>query len=238
MKKLLLLSLASILFVACSEGNNFQSSLENEQTSILASSKKTNDNANYYPLKKDMAWTYKLTQSRDGQSNNKFKEMTMSVVDEKNEDGFKSYVLKRYYPNSSIQPNQTLAKVFSDHIELSRYIQQEVFNTTKLPSRTKDYIISMKIPMKDGESWEGRDFSEGTELISVKGYETITVPFGTFDCIKINHHLSYKNGKSDDLFYWYAPNIGMIKLHEEITIQLGDRFVKMAADGELTNFNK
>lgn len=237
MKKLLFLSLTSILFVACSKTNNFQAVTEIEQSNILAS-KKTNDNINYYPLKKDMAWTYKLTQSQDGQSNNKFKEMTMSVVDEKIEDGFESYVLKRYYPSSSIQPNQTLAKVFPDHIELSRYIQQEVFNTTKLPSRTKDYIISMKIPMKDGESWEGRDFSEGTELISVKGSETITVPFGTFNCVKINHHLVYKNGKSDDLFYWYAPNIGMVKLHEEITVQLGDRFVKMAADGELTNFNK
>lgn len=237
MKKLLLLSFASILFVACSETTNLQPAVENDILSQI-SSKKTKDDTNYYPLKKDMSWTYKLTQTQDGQGNNKFKEMTMSVVDEKNEDAFKSYVLKRYYSNSSIQPNQTLAKVFNDHIELSRYVQQELFNTTNLPARTKDYIISMKFPVSEGDSWSGRDFPDGTELISVKGHESITVPFGTFDCVKVNHHISYKNGKSDDLFYWYSPNIGMVKLHEEITVQLGDRFVKMEADGELTAFNK
>lgn len=238
MKKLLLLSFASILLASCtSETNNLQPLVENETASQI-NSKKTKDDTNYYPLKKDMSWTYKLTQTQDGQGNNKFKEMTMSVVDEKNETGFKSYVLKRYYPNSSIQPNQTLAKVFGDHIELSRYVQQELFNIPNLPTRTKDYIISMKFPLKEGDSWGGRDFPDGTELISVKGHETITVPFGTFDCVKVNHHLTYKNGKSDDLFYWYAPNIGMVKLHEEITVQLGDKFVKMAAEGDLTAFNK
>ncbi|MEK7433002.1 MAG: hypothetical protein AABZ74_07725 [Cyanobacteriota bacterium] len=190
---------------------------------------------NYYPLKKDMSWTYKLQQFQDGQSNNKFKEMTMFVAEEKNDPDSKQFVLRRSYPNSTTQPNPSLAKVFPDRLELSRYVQQEIFSQYNTPTKTKDYIISLKFPINVGDSWGGRDFAGGKEKISVQGFETITVPAGTFDCVKINHNLKYDNGKEDNLYYWYGANVGMVKLHEEITVSIGGPFMKMSSDGELIN---
>lgn len=191
---------------------------------------------NYYPLKKGMSWTYRLEQFQDGQSNNKFKEMTMSVIEEKNIDNINQFVLNRSYPDAPIQPKPSLAKVFPDRIEMSRYVQPEVLNATN-EQRTKDYIISLKFPVTVGESWEGREFNGGTETISVKGFEVLETQAGKFNCVKVNHHIKYDNGREDDLFYWYGENVGMVKLHEEITIQLGDRFVKMSAEGNLVKKN-
>lgn len=204
-----------------------------EPISEISSIKKE---VNYYPLKKGMSWTYKLEQFQDGQSNNKFKEMTMSVVEEKKVDNINQFVLNRSYPDAPIQPKPSLAKVFSDRIEMSRYVQPEALNALN-EARTKDYIISIKFPVNVGESWEGREFNGGTETISVKGLEKLETPAGTFECVKVNHHIQYNNGKEDDLFYWYGENTGMVKLREEITIQLGDKFVKMAAEGTLVKKN-
>lgn len=235
MKKIIFLLFISTIVVSACSNNNIK---ELNQDTSISSAKK--EEINYYPLKNGLSWTYKLTQTQNGQSNNKFKEMTMSVIDEKQEDGYKSYVLKRFYPDSNIQPNQTLAKVFTDRIELSRYVQPEIFsnlnstmakNSTNL--KTNNYIISMKFPLTVGDSWSGRDFKEGVETISVEKFETITVPAGTFDCVKVKHNLKYNAGNEDNLYYWYGANKGMVKLHEEITIQYGGQLLKMAADGEL-----
>ena len=95
----------------------------------------------------------------------------------------------------------------------------------------------MQLPFETNHSWEGRIFQGGKEEISILGFEEVVVPAGKFNALKVQHHLTYNNGKDDTLVYWYAENVGNVKLHEEVTIQLGEQWMKLKADGVLKSFS-
>lgn len=192
----------------------------------------------YYPLEMGRSWTYLLEQNQNDQPNTKFKTMIMRVESNGTEGEAQTAVLRRSYPDSDIKPTPTLAKRFGDRVELSRYHEQvlrESFALQEPALRGKNFIIAMQLPFESGKSWEGRLFQGGTETIRVLGYETLTVPAGTFQTLKIEHHLRYDNGKEDFLNYWYAPDVGMVKLYEELTLYYG-QWLKFRSTGVLTQF--
>ncbi len=224
------------LFLICTSCNN-QQNINTIDSSIKTYSKQ--GLSDYYPVTLGRTWTYKLEQFQDEQPNTKFKEMSMTVINYSQKD--ESAVLKRFYPDSTIQPNQTMAKINQENIELSRYIQQSVFNALQPESisqiKGKDSIIILKTPLVSGTTWEGRIFQGGTEQIQITGYENLDTPAGSFDSIKVHHHLRYQNGKEDNLYYWYALGIGMVKMHEELTISIGNKWVKLKSTGILKSFS-
>jgi hypothetical protein len=194
---------------------------------------------NYYPIAQGQRSTYSLEQFQNGQPNTKFREMTITVEALPSANGATQAILRRSYPDSSVQPNPSQAKVYDDRVELSRYngrLAPEIFN---LPlSRTQDYITVLKHPLTPGASWEGRSFQGGTETISVVGPETLTVPAGRYNTLKVRHHLRYDNGREDNLYYWYAPGVGMVRMEEEISMYLQEQWVRFSATGVLKQFQR
>lgn len=148
-----------------------------------------------------------------------------------------------YYAVSTLiqrsKPTPTLVKRFADRVELSRYQAQVVRESFMLPvseERGSNFLIALQLPLQPGNQWEGRIFQGGTERIQVMGLERITVPAGTFQTLKIEHHLQYANGKEDYLRYWYASGIGMVKLYEELTFYYG-QWLKFRSTGLLTDYS-
>jgi hypothetical protein len=192
----------------------------------------------YYPLEMGRSWTYLLEQSQNDQPNTKFKTMIMRVESNGTEGEAQTAVLRRSYPDSDIKPTPTLAKRFGDRVELSRYHEQvlrESFALQEPALRGKNFIIALQMPFESGKAWEGRLFQGGSETIRVVGFETVTVPAGTFQALKMEHHLRYDNGKEDFLNYWYAPDVGMVKLYEELTFYYG-QWLKFRSTGVLKQF--
>jgi hypothetical protein len=192
----------------------------------------------YYPLEMGRSWTFALEQTQNDQPNTKFKTMTMRVEANGTEGEAQTAVLRRSYPDSNIKPTPTLAKRFNDRVELSRYQEQVLRESFNLPAPTlrgKNFLTAMQLPLSSGNAWEGRIFQGGTETIRVVGLENLTVPAGTFQTLKIEHHLRYDNGKEDFLNYWYAPEIGMVKLYEELSVYYG-QWLKFRSTGVLTQF--
>jgi hypothetical protein len=227
LKTLTLNLLALAMFSSCTNSH-----LDN--SIIVTSLDHENQLNSIYPLNTGRSWNFQLEQFQNDVPNTKFTEMTISIVS----NDTNTAVINRFYPNSSIQPNQTLATIYPDHIDLSRYVQKSVFESlgSKISNEGKDFITILKLPLETGESWDGRIFQGGTEKLQISGNEKITVPAGTFDALKVQHHLAYDNGKEDNLYYWYAKGIGTVKMHEELTYRLSGNWVKLKSIGVLKSF--
>lgn len=206
-------------------------------------SARLSDIEQYYPIQAGRSWTFELSQTQNGQDNSKYKTMVMAIEPLPAENGAERAVLRRVYPGASITPTPSLIKRFADRVELSRYQNPTGFEflglqtptDSALTSRGVNFVTALQLPVQPGNSWEGRVFQGGTETVSVKGLEPVSVPAGNFQALLIEHHLRYENGKEDYLRYWYAPGIGMVKLYEEMTVYFG-QWLKFTSTGVLTQY--
>lgn len=236
MKKIFVLCLAVSLFGCQNEvlTNNFTQPISGN-SNIQSSSK--NDINKFYPVDSGRVWKYSLEQFQNDTPTTKFSKMEINIISNEKKSDHTEAVLNRFYPESNVQPYKTLAKKFSDRIELSRYMQKEVFK--EFSRAGNDYITVLMNPLEVGNTWEGRMFQGGTETIKVMGFESTEVPAGKFNALKINHQLKYDNGKEDNLYYWYAKDIGMIKMYEEVTVMYSSgQSMKLKSTGSLTEFSK
>lgn len=51
----------------------------------------------------------------------------------------------------------------------------------------------------------------------VEGFESVTTPAGTFNCLKVSYRAQYKVMLFSEKSYvteWYAPNVGLVKRQE------------------------
>ncbi len=76
--------------------------------------------------------------------------------------------------------------------------------------------VILKYPLKVGSTWlVGVDDSDGSEFYSkVIKFETVKTKAGTFkNCAKIKYYWYVAGNKnnSEELFFWYAPNVGLVK---------------------------
>lgn len=214
------------------------------------------DIARYYPTEPGLQWSYALTQTQDGQDNTRFHTMTLTqeAVPQVMRDTvpLSSVILRRRYPDSSQQPRPGLARRFEDRVLLSHYeAPTERLNATlsglPLPNtaltsewtalQNTAFITALQAPLTPGQQWPGRIFQGGSETLTVKGEEKVITPAGNFKALCIEHHLRYDNGREDFLRYWYAPNVGMVKMYEEITFYT-DHWAKFQSTGTLTHFQE
>jgi hypothetical protein len=72
-----------------------------------------------YPLNPGNTWNYSLEQFQNDVPNTKFKEMSVSVIKNDLNGSNGNALIQRLYPGSALQPNQTLATIYPDHIDLS-----------------------------------------------------------------------------------------------------------------------
>lgn len=191
-----------------------------------------------YPLDPGHRWTYQLSQKQNGEPKDKVKTLQMWTEALATDGNVFQAVLRRGYPDSPVSPNPTLARLYNDRIELSRYqapTLSDLYASPELAAPStegQNFVTILKAPFSPGQSWEGRLFKEGSETVKVIGWESVQVPAGTFQALKIEHHKQYPNGKADFLYYWYAPQVGMVKLYEELTVYYG-QWLKYESVGEL-----
>lgn len=200
----------------------------------------------YYPMTPGMQWTYALEQFQDDKDNTRFKSMTL--IAEAEASSPPAIILRRSYPDSAVQPRPSLARRLTDRVLLSHYEGsllstptevQETLNAPfhQVPAPTTGFITALLAPLSIGQSWPGRAFQGGTETISVAAVEALQLPAGNFETLRIEHHLNYDNGQKDVLRYWYAPEVGLVKMYEEISFYT-DRWVKFKSTGILQRFQK
>lgn len=191
----------------------------------------------YYPMTPGLQWTYALEQFQDDQDNTRFKTMTITA---EAETAPTSIILRRSYPDSTVQPRPSLARRLTDRVLLSHYEGSLMggFDTfEKSPAPTTGFITALQAPLTIGQSWPGRAFKGGTETLSVAAAETLYLPAGKFETLRIEHHLRYDNGREDVLRYWYAPEVGLVKMYEEISFY-NNRWIKFKSIGVLQRFQK
>lgn len=69
--------------------------------------------------------------------------------------------------------------------------------------------IDLKLPHKDGQSWENKDFKE---TLTAYGPEEVKVPAGTYQAIRVEHHANSDPKDRILRTYWYAPRVGIVKV--------------------------
>lgn len=197
---------------------------------------------NYFPMEHGRFWQFELSQRQNGSDNTKYKTLKMQLEALDETPAVQRAVLHRQVSGSNVTPKSSLIQRYPDRVELSRYQQSgedqtlAYLSTESLaPFATAGYIIAMQFPLQIGQCWEGRAFKGGQESICVKNFEQLDLPAGRFDTVMIEHHLQYNNGKEDFLRYWYAAGVGMVKMHEELTVYFG-QWLKLESTGVLTDY--
>lgn len=87
--------------------------------------------------------------------------------------------------------------------ELTLTVNADMKAGTKLPNKSQRIIVDQQ------------SFSYNIWNAVVEGTETVTVPAGTFECLKV----SFVNKVDTQKIYvtqWYAPNIGAVKVIQEM----------------------
>lgn len=178
-----------------------------------------------YPVTAGSKWEYVLHQKQpDGSVHER--PMTMEVTSAKTRDnGVVEAVLERQY--QSWAPPATRVLHYPDKVVLSRLSDPE-----DGPSMT-----ILQLPFTADAKWPGRPFGGGnSETVHAIAEETVTVPAGTFKAYHVDHEITYAQGSTDTLNYWYAPGVGCVKMIERTTLWQGDTPVHLEVTGELTSW--
>ena len=74
--------------------------------------------------------------------------------------------------------------------------------------------VLLNVPYKVGDTWSDDDSEEFGFTLSTNricGVETIKVPAGTFEAVKVDSEYSLK-GQKINRSIWYAPHVGVVKI--------------------------
>ncbi len=84
-------------------------------------------------------------------------------------------------------------------------------------------LLRVPFPVKIGQkwSWDGKEFiNDETHTVNLKGraskVETITLPEGEFETLKVETTLETSEGTKNILTEWYAKDLGMVKMQVSI----------------------
>jgi hypothetical protein len=176
-----------------------------------------------YPVEAGTEWAYQTRQKRnDGSFSERW--MKMRIASAQNlGDGVTEAVLERESPNGPMPT--TRIRVHPDKVVLTR-----LASSPDGPSLT-----IMQLPPAVGETWPGRPYSNGNrETIAAQGWEDVTVPAGTFRAWRVDQTVTYAQGGTDTLNYWYAPGVGTVKMVERVTLWMGPEPTHLEVTANLT----
>jgi hypothetical protein len=146
--------------------------------------------------------------------NSSFGDLELKVTKEKNvylfsydSEKFK-YRQKLFVNDNGLFVNETYQK-----IKLLLFITKEGNYVYDKP------LLRIPFPVKVGQewTWDGKEFvNDETHTVNIKGkaskFETITLPAGKFETLKVETTLETSNGTKNLLTEWYAKDIGMVKM--------------------------
>lgn len=163
----------------------------------------------YMPLKEGNSWTYSLPNGT---------EVTMKVAGSEEVKGVKCARVEGEIAGQGKSASWFAAD--ADGIRMYKFKgPQAEIEFGKPP-------LQIKLPFKQGDKWQARlplEQPVDSEMESA-GKETIKVPAGTFECIRINTVVTMGNNKIVSST-WYADGVGQVQLTmsgggQEITMQL------------------
>jgi len=160
-------------------------------------------NANdYFPLRVGDSWKYRSTTADGKQS-----EFSIKVLSEEKENGNQLYLVETVSTFSPIhdwysKPNGWVLMHRQEYVKTGMKAEY-------LP--TKQFL---KNPLRSGESWQwkgkgmmGLEIDESNE---VAGPETVSVPAGKFEAMKVTTKV-VQGGTPVTKTYWYAGGVGLVK---------------------------
>ena len=146
--------------------------------------------------------------------NSSFGDLELKVIKEKNVHLFSydsekfKYRQKLFVNDNGLFVNETYQK-----IKLLLFITKEGNYVYDKP------LLRIPFPVKVGQewTWDGKEFvNDETHTVNIKGkaskFETITLPAGKFETLKVETTLETSNGTKNLLTEWYAKDIGMVKM--------------------------
>jgi hypothetical protein len=143
-----------------------------------------------------------------------FGDLVLKVTKEKNVHLFSydsekfKYRQKLFVDDNGLFVNETYQK-----IKLLLFITKEGNYVYDKP------LMRVPFPVKIGQewSWNGKEFiNDETHTVNLKGkaskIETITLPAGKFETLKVETTLETSEGTKNILTEWYAKDFGMVKM--------------------------
>jgi hypothetical protein len=143
-----------------------------------------------------------------------FGDLELKVTKEKNVHLFSydsekfKYRQKLFVNDNGLFVNETYQK-----IKLLLFVTKEGNYVYDKP------LLRIPFPVKVGQewTWDGKEFvNDETHTVNIKGkaskFETITLPAGKFETLKVETTLETSNGTKNLLTEWYAKDIGMVKM--------------------------
>ena len=156
----------------------------------------------YFPLGVGNSWKYRSTTADGKQS-----EFTVKVLSEDKENGNPTYLVETV---STFQPIHDWYSKSDGWVLMNR----QEYVKTGMKSEYQPTKQFLKNPLKSGDAWQWKgkgmmnlDIDESNE---VSGPETVTVPAGTFQAMKVMTKV-VQGGAPVTKNYWYAGGIGMVK---------------------------
>jgi|SRR5262252_5382724 len=156
----------------------------------------------FFPLRVGDSWKYRSTTADGKQS-----EFTIKVLSEEKENGNPLYLVETV---STFQPIHDWYSKSGGWVLMHR--QEYVKSGTKAEYQpTKQFL---KNPLKSGDSWhwkgKGMMGLEIDEANEVAGPETVSVPAGRFEAMKVTTRV-VQGGAPVMKTYWYAGGVGLVK---------------------------
>ena len=155
------------------------------------------DEAGWFPLVADARWTY------DGRFDGTVYRNTLALraiqVDDRTVYGF-------YDIGERIEGQLLMGNMFGD--ELFRR-DGDVLYVADEHSPDEEHVL-LRFPLRAGETTEYRVGSRVTRT-TVAGEEQVTVPAGTFDCLRLTVVVEYDSGKESPHTVWLARGVGLVK---------------------------
>jgi len=196
-------SLLSFIFTIIFVPSNFYSQSQNEGISTHLNSDKI-FGKEYFPteLKKTLIY------------DSSFGDLELKVTKEKDIHLF-SYDSEKfkYRQRLFINENGLFVNETYQKIKLLLFITKEGNYVYDKP------LLRVPFPVKIGQewAWDGKEFiDDETHTVNIKGKasktETITLPAGKFEALKVETTLETSNGTKNVLTEWYAKDLGMVKM--------------------------
>lgn len=156
----------------------------------------------YFPLRVGDSWKYRSTTADSKQS-----EFTIKVLNEEKENGNTLYLVETV---STFQPIHDWYSKPGGWVLMHRQEYVKTANKAEYQP-TKQFL---KNPLTSGDSWQwkgkgmmGLEIDESNE---VSGPETVTVPAGKFEAMKVMTKV-IQGGAPVTKTYWYASGVGLVK---------------------------
>lgn len=132
-------------------------------------------------------------------------------------------VMERRFGDRPMAPTRIVRT--GTEVRLSRHLRPE-----------DGSLMVLRLPPVPGDSWAGRRWAQAAETVQVLERAPLTVPAGSYQAVRTEHHIRYADGREDVLAYWYAPGLGLVKAVEALSMDLGQGLKRYEVVAELKGF--